>query len=61
MKEKVITDNMAEKITVVWNGVTFGIVREDKLPVSPVQRVVLILNPQEMMELVKFADSLGGD
>lgn len=54
-KVKVLKDNADEKQTVTWNGESFGITQENKP-----QKVtkVIILNPREMLELVKFAGNL---
>ena len=59
-KRKVITDNSSEILTIIWDGVKFGLVCRDKTSVT-LKANVIILSPVEMMELVKFAGSLGGD
>lgn len=56
--EKILTDNSSEKITVKWDGVAFALVR--KRPVGTDKGTVtftdtIILNPKEMLDLVRFA------
>ena len=61
MKKKVITDNINESLTIQWDGERFSLIcklKHDDLDIPP---RVLIMNPLEMLELVKFADSLGGE
>ncbi len=52
MKQLVITDNGAEMITVKWDGERFGLVQKKKSCPYP---TTIILNPQEMDSLIKFA------
>lgn len=59
MEERAITDNEAEALTVAWDGERFIIRQQrkggDELPLPR----VIILNPREMLDLVKFAVTLG--
>ena len=60
MKQKVITDNNTEQIVIKWDGERFAIVGEYKRRDEiPLKRMVLILSPKEMLEIIKFASSLG--
>ena len=54
MKEQILTDNRLEKITALWDGKQFGLVRKRRN--SPALSVMIILNPREMQDLVKFAE-----
>ena len=59
MKKKVITNNACETITIKWDGQEFALVHQLKVPDDASTRTI-VLNPVEMLELVKFASSLGG-
>ena len=58
MKEKVITDNMEEKIIVKWDGNRFALVQQTGGELTN-QIKAIILSPREMMEIVQFAGNLG--
>ena len=60
MREKIITDEPEESITIRWDGVRFALVQELKTPEDTYKKT-LILNPREMMEIVQFASNLGGE
>ena len=53
MKQKIITDNASETITVSSDGERFGIVHKK---VSKPYSEVTILSYNEMRELIKFAE-----
>lgn len=59
VKEKVITDNIGETITVKWTGEVFALIRQPKIKVDESTRIIM-LNPREMLELINFAGSCGG-
>ena len=59
MKEKVITDNASEKITVKWDGERFALIKTVKWTDEPFTST-FILNPREMLDLIDFAGKLGG-
>lgn len=53
MKQKIITDNAGETITVKWDGERFGLVIKKLSSPYP---VAIILNPAEMRSIIKFVD-----
>ena len=55
--EKIITDNTVETITVKWDGERFVVIK--RLKVSSHSPVVIIFNPKEALELIKFIGSCG--
>ena len=57
MKVKVVTDNSSERITVKWDEVKFAIITERKDGYGITSTV---LNPREMLDIVKFAGECGG-
>lgn len=62
MRTKVITDNGSEKIVIKWDEVRFTLIETDKTheAVGPPLRTIIFLNPREMLEVIKFACTLGG-
>jgi len=58
MVEKVLTNSAGEKITVRWDGERFALVHYLKYLDTT---EAIILNPREMLDLIKFAGTLGGD
>ena len=61
VRSKVITDNVCEKIMVKWDGVRFGLAQENRGEYDSPKIAAIVLNPREMLEIVKFACNLGGD
>lgn len=57
--ERVITDNLREKIVIKWDGTRFALVSRRKNNDAGNPVAIIILNPVEMMVLVKFASTLG--
>ncbi len=54
MRQKVITDNSAEKITITWDGVRSTLTKEHITNRRGVAISVIILNPREIKDLVDF-------
>ena len=54
----IITDNAEEKISVSWDGKRFAVIHE-KYPLTWSQKETIILNPKEMLDLVRFSGTLG--
>ena len=57
MEVKVITDNLTEKIEVKWDGEIYALVRIRYDQETGLSRVI-ILNPREMNEVVKFVEEV---
>ena len=61
VRTKVITDNISERLAVKWDGTRFIITQQykgrDELPVPR----IIVFNPKEMLDIVKFASNLGDD
>ena len=54
MEEKILVDEPTEVIKINWDGAKFAIVRvRDRMTTT------IIFNAKEMLELIKFAASLG--
>jgi len=55
MEEKVITDNLVERIAIKWDGERFAMVKTIKASHNqPVKVDVIVLSPREMTDIVKF-------
>ena len=62
MKERIITDNNSEKITVKWDGERFAVVSEKGDGwYEAKESNTIILNPREMLDLIEFAGKCGGE
>ena len=57
MTEKIIVDTLFEQVKIRWDGVRFSLIKIEKL-YNPITTVT-ILNAKEMLEMVKFASTLG--
>jgi hypothetical protein len=55
--EKVVRDDEHIKIKIAWNGKFFSVTEFDKLMMATTD--CIILEPAEMMELIKFTGTLG--
>lgn len=56
--EKVITNNVGEKITVKWDGERFAITQKQTNKLGTTLLSVIILNPREMADLVDFVNTI---
>ena len=62
MKEKILTDNAGEKITVKWDGERFAMSQEKGDGwYEAKESNTIILNPREMLTLIEFAGKCGGE
>jgi len=57
--ETILTDDAGGRILARWDGERFAIVQQNSIPDDATTKTI-ILNPIEMLELVKFAGSCGG-
>ena len=57
IKELILISNSEERVKVQWDGERFAIIKT--FPPHNFNTHVTILNPKEMMELIKFGSTCG--